>query len=228
MQGPVSDAGHNSPATYQPLPVRYGMTVAELGKLLNTERSINAKLSVVPMKGWIRGDWFDSTGVLWTNPAAELRNLEQTLLFAGVGLLETANISLGQGTDSPYQVLGAPWIHATDFAAYLNGRKIEGVRFMPVQFTPGSGTYARQQCSGVQMMVVDRETIDTAELAIELAAALHKLYPQQFEMTHFADLLGNQAAFQALQGGEDPRRIADDWRDGVDQFMQVRAKYLLY
>ncbi len=228
VQGPVSDAGHAGPATYQPLPVRYGMTVAELGKLLNTERSINAKLSVVPMKGWIRGDWFDSTGVLWTNPAAELRNLEQTLLFAGVGLLETANISLGQGTDSPYQVLGAPWIHATDFAAYLNGRKIEGVRFMPVQFTPGSGTYARQQCSGVQMMVVDRETIDTAELAIELAAALHKLYPQQFEMTHFAGLLGNQAAFQALQGGEDPRRIADDWRDGADQFMQVRAKYLLY
>ena len=129
---------------------------------------------------------------------------------------------------SPYQVLGAPWIHATDFAAYLNARKIEGVRFTPVQFTPGSGTYARQQCSGVQMMVVDRETIDTAELAIELAAALHKLYPQQFEMAHFADLLGNQAAFQALQSGEDPRRIADDWRDGTDQFMQVRAKYLLY
>jgi uncharacterized protein YbbC (DUF1343 family) len=180
------------------------------------------------MKGWIRGDWFDSTGLLWVNPSADLRNLEQTLLYPGVALLEATNISVGKGTDSPYQLVGAPWVHAPDFAAYLNARKIEGVRFVPEQFTPASGTHARQQCGGVNIMVIDRETVDTAELGMELAAALHKLYPQQFEMGHLSDRLANQAVFQALQSGEDPRRIADDWRDGLDQFMQVRTKYLLY
>jgi uncharacterized protein YbbC (DUF1343 family)/CubicO group peptidase (beta-lactamase class C family) len=228
VQGPVSDAGQASRANYQPLPARHGLTVAELAKLLNTERNINAKLTVVPMRGWIRGDWFDSTGLLWADLSPELHDLQQALLYPGVALLEATNVSVGKGTDAPYQVLGAPWIHAVDLASYLNERKIEGVRFVPIQFTPASGNYARQQCSGVEMMVIDRETLDSAELGIELAAALHKLYPQQFEIGHVSDLLANQAAFQALQSGEDPRRIADDWRDGLDQFMQVRAKYLLY
>ena len=120
-------------------------------------------------------------------------------------------------------------MHAADLAAYLNARKIEGVRFVPVQFTPASGKHARQQCGGVNIMVIDRETIDTAELGIELAAALHKLYPTAVrDGAPCLTLLANQAAFQALQSGEDPRRIADDWRDALDQFMQVRAKYLLY
>ena len=226
VQGPVSDAGGG--ANSQPMPPRHGLTVAELAKLLNPERNLNAKLTVVPMKGWLRGDWFDSTGLLWANPATDLRNLEQMLLYPGVALLGATNISVGKGTDSPYQLVGAPWVHAADFAAYLNARKVEGVRFVPEQFTPVSGSYARQQCGGVNILVIDRETVDTAELGIELAAALHKLYPQQFEMGHLSDRLANQAAFQALQSGEDPRRIADDWRDGLDQFMQVRAKYLLY
>ncbi len=228
VQGPVSDAGHSSVVNYQPLPARHGLTVAELAKLINAERNINAKLTVVPMKGWMRGDWFDSTGLMWTNPSPELRNLEQTLLYPGVAMLEATNVSVGKGTDFRYEVVGAPWIHAADLAAYLNEREIEGVRFVPVQFTPASGNHAHQQCGGVNIMVVDRETVDTAELGIEVAAALHKLYPQQFEMGHLSDLLANQAAFQALQSGEDPRRIADDWRDALDQFMQVRAKYLLY
>jgi uncharacterized protein YbbC (DUF1343 family) len=228
VQGPLSGATHPGLANYPALPVRHGMTVAELAKLLNAERNINAKLTVIPMKGWMRGDWFDSTGVLWTEPSADLHDLQQMLLYPGVGLLEGTSISIGKGTESSYEVVGAPWIHAVDLAAYLNARKIEGVRFMPVQFTPAQGSQARQQCNGVQIIVIDRETLDTAELGIELAAALHKLYSQQFDIAHFSDALGNQAAFQALQGGEDPRRIADDWRDGLDQFMQVRSKYLLY
>ncbi len=143
-------------------------------------------------------------------------------------MLEGTDVSVRKGTPFAYQALGAPWIDAVELAAYLNQRKIEGVRFVPVEFTPALGRHARQQCGGVGIMIVDRETVDTAELGIELAAALHKLYPKDFDVAHVADTLGNQAAFQALQSGEDPRRIADDWRDGLDQFMQVRAKYLLY
>ena len=228
VQGPVSDAGHESSTNYQPLPIRHGLTVAELAKLLNGERNINAKLSVVQMKGWMRGDWFDSTGLLWIGELPDVHSLDGSLLYPAVGLLEATNVSVGKGTDSPYEVLGAPWVHGAELASYLNAREIAGLRFMPVQFTPASDGHAHQQCGGVSIVIVDRETVDVAELGLELAAALHKLYPQQFEMAHLADTLANQAAFQALQSGEDPRRIADDWRDGLDQFMQVRAKYLMY
>jgi uncharacterized protein YbbC (DUF1343 family)/CubicO group peptidase (beta-lactamase class C family) len=228
VQGPVSDTGHESLTNYQPLPLRHGLTVGELAKLLNGERSINAKLSVVPMKGWMRGDWFDSTGLLWVNSPSDVHGLDGALLYPAVALLETTNVSVGKGTESSYEVVGAPWIHGTELASYLNAREIAGVRFMPVQFTPASDGHARQQCGGVNIVITDRETVDVAELGLELAAALHKLYAQQFEIAHVADILANQAAFQALQSGEDPPRIADDWRDGLDRFVQVRAKYLMY
>ncbi len=228
VQGPVSDAGHPTVFNYQPLPLRHGMTLAELAKLFNTERNINAKLIVMPMRGWLRGDWFDSTGLLWVNPSPDIHDLEQSMLYPGVVLLETTNVSVGKGTDSPYELVGAPWANAVDLAAYLNAREIAGVRFVPTVFTPASGTHARQQCSGVNIVVTDRETLDSPELGLELAAALHQLYPKQFDMSHMSDLLANQAAFRALQSGEDPRRIADDWRDGLDRFMRLRGKYLIY
>jgi uncharacterized protein YbbC (DUF1343 family) len=228
VQGPVSDPGQESFVNYHTVAVRHGMTIGELAKLYNGERHINANLTVVPMKGWIRGDWFDSTGVEWVNPSPNLRNLEQATLYPGVALLETTNVSVGRGTDTPFQVIGAPWIKSRQLAAYLNGRLVAGVRFVPTEFTPASSTYADQACGGVNIILTNRETLDAPELGVEMAAALHKLYPQQFDLTKMNVLLANQAAFQGLQAGEDPRRIAEDWRDGFDRFMQVRAKYLIY
>lgn len=227
-QGPVSDAGHESFVNYHALPVRHGMTVGELAKMFNAERNINARLTVVPMKGWMRGDWFDSTSQVWVNPSPNLRNMEQAILYPGVALIEGTNVSVGRGTDTPFQLIGAPWIHATELASYLNGRNIAGVRFVPRTFTPASSTNAHQQCSGVDILLTSRETIDAPELGVELAAALHKLYPQQFDMKNMNTLLVNEAAFDALRSGEDPRRIAEDWREALDSFMQLRAKYLLY
>ena len=125
-------------------------------------------------------------------------------------------------------MIGAPWIKSKQLAAYLNARLIAGVRFVPAEFTPASSTYAGQLCGGVNVILTNRETLDAPEFGIELASALHKLYPQQFELAKMNVLLANQAALQGLQNGEDPRRIAEDWRDGVDRFMPVRAKYLLY
>jgi len=183
---------------------------------------------VVPMKGWMRGDWFDSTGQGWVNPSPNLRSLEEAALYPGVALIEATNVSVGRGTGTPFELIGAPWIDAKELASYLNARNIAGVRFVPTNFTPTSGMYARQQCNGVHIIIIDRETLDAPELGIELAAALHKLSPLGFDMTRMNQLLVNKAAFTALQAGEDPRRIADDWRDGVDQFMQVRTKYLVY
>ena len=228
VQGPVSDAGQASFVNYHAVPIRHGMTIAELARLYNAERGIKASLTVVPMKGWIRGDWFDSTGLEWINPSPNLRSLAGATLYPGVELLENTNVSVGRGTDTPFQVIGAPWIKPRQLAVYLNARIIAGVRFVPAEFTPTSSTNAGKLCGGVQIVVVNRETLDAVELGIELASALHKLYPQDFDMSKMNTLLANQAAFQGLQAGEDPRRIAEDWRDGLDKFIQVRTKYLLY
>ena len=228
VQGPVSDSGQESFVNYHNVGVRHGMTIGELAKLYNGERHINANLTVVPMKGWMRGDWFDSTGQEWVNPSPNLRNLEQAILYPGVALIEGTNVSVGRGADTPFEVIGAPWIKPKQLAAYLNARLISGVRFVATEFTPASSNYAGQACGGVNIILTNRETLDAPELGIELAAALHKLYPQQFELAKMNVLLANQAALQGLQTGEDPRRIAEDWRDGLDRFVQVRAKYLIY
>jgi len=204
------------------------MTIGELAKLYNTERNINANLTVVPMKGWMRGDWFDSTSELWVNPSPNVRDLNQVTLYPAVALIEQTNVSVGRGTDTPFEVIGAPWVSAKRLAAYLNERNIAGVRFVPTMFTPTSGPYVHQQCEGINIIVTNRETLDAPELGLELAAALHDAAPTGFDIGRMKPLLANQAAFTALQAGQDPRRIADDWRDGVEQFMQVRKKYLIY
>jgi uncharacterized protein YbbC (DUF1343 family)/CubicO group peptidase (beta-lactamase class C family) len=228
VQGPVSDGLLESFVNYSSVPTRHGMTLGELAKMYNAERHINANLTVVPMKGWMRGDWFDSTGLEWINPSPNLRSLEGATLYPGVALLEGTNVSVGRGTDTPFQLVGAPWIKATQLAAYLNARLIAGVRFIPTEFTPTSNTYAGKLCGGVQIVVVNRETLDAPELGMELAVALRKLFPGDFDLLKMNTLLANQSAFLALQAGQDPRRIAEDWRDGIERFLVVRTKYLLY
>jgi uncharacterized protein YbbC (DUF1343 family) len=176
----------------------------------------------------VRGDWFDSTGLEWINPSPNLRSLAGATPYSGVELLQDTNVSVGRGTDTPFEVIGAPWIKPKQLASYLNARLIAGVRFIPTEFTPSAATNSGQLCGGVQIVVVNREALDAPELGIELASALRKLYPQQFDLSNMNTLLVNQSAFRGLQSSEDPRRIAEDWRDGLDRFIVLRGKYLLY
>ena len=228
VQGPVSDPGTASFVNYFPEPVRHGMTMGELAQMFNSELHINAKLTVVPMQGWMRGDWYDSTSLTWVNPSPNLRSLTEATLYPGVGLIEGTNISVGRGTDTPFELLGAPWINAHDLAAYLNAREIQGVRFVPVDFTPDSSVYAHQLCHGVNIVLLERSVLDAPELGVELASALHKLYGAQYDMHRLPELLNNKAAFDAITAGEDPRRIAQDWQKQLDDFEQMRQKYLIY
>ncbi len=228
VQGPVADAGHERFVGYWTVPVRHGMTMGELAKMFNAERNINAKLTVVPMEGWQRGDWFDSTGLAWVNPSPNLRSLTEAMLYPGVALIEYTNVSVGRGTDTPFEVVGAPWIHSRELAAYLNARGIAGVRFVPVVFTPSAAVYSGQKCEGVNLVLTERNALDAPELGIELATALQKLYPANFKIGRIAELLGNQAAFDGLMAGEDPRRIAQDWQEELDKFEVIRQKYLIY
>jgi uncharacterized protein YbbC (DUF1343 family) len=227
-QGPVSDSGREIFTNYHSLPVRHGMTLGELARLFNGERGIGAKLTVIPMEGWQRGDWFDETGLEFIAPSPNLRTPLEATLYPGVALIEGTNVSVGRGTDTPFEIVGAPWIVGRELAKYLNERGIPGVRFVPVSFTPRSSNFSGETCLGVNLVLLDRNALDSPELGIELAAALHKLYPQQFKIEKMDALLLNLRAFAALLAGQDPRRIAEDWRESVEAFQKLRQKYLLY
>jgi uncharacterized protein YbbC (DUF1343 family) len=180
------------------------------------------------MEGWLRGDWFDSTGRVWINPSPNMRNLTEAELYPGIGMIEGTNISVGRGTDTPFELVGAPWIDAAALVGYLNAREIDGVRFVPVNFTPNASNYANQTCGGVNIVVTNREALDAPELGLEIAAAIEHLYPNDFKASGLDTLMRNKATLDALVAGEDPRRIAEDWQDALKNFETVRAKYLLY
>jgi uncharacterized protein YbbC (DUF1343 family) len=228
VQGPVSDEGRANFTNYFPEPPRHGMTLGELAKMFNAERQVGARLEVVAMQGWQRGDWFDSTGLGWVNPSPNLRDLNEATLYPGVALIEGTNVSVGRGTDTPFEVVGAPWIKSRELAAYLNVRGIQSVRFVPIVFAPSSSNFAGERCEGVNLIVLDRNTLDSPELGIELASALHELYPNDFKLERLGDLLVNQSVLEAIGAGEDPRRIAEDWQERLEAFLRLREKYLLY
>lgn len=176
----------------------------------------------------MRGDWFDSTGRTWVNPSPNLRSLTEAALYPGIGMIEGTNVSVGRGTDTPFELVGAPWIDASALAANLNARRIEGVRFVPVNFTPNASVYANQRCGGVNLVLTLRDGMDAPELGLEIAAALQHLYPRQFKIAGLDRLMRNKEALSGLVASEDPRRIAEDWQDSADRFMAQRKKYLLY
>lgn len=229
VQGPVSDVAESF-VNYHPVPIRQGMTLGELAQLFNGERRLGAKLTVVRMQGWQRGDWFDSTGQMWVNPSPNMRNLDQAALYTGAAIFDGANVSVGRGTDTPFQWIGAPWITqegARGLAEYLNARQIAGVRFVPVEFTPRESKFAGQRCGGVSMVITDRYALDAPEMGVEIASAMMKLF-KEFQIQDLQGLLGNRQAFEMLTHGADPRRIAEEWQDGLDEFAKVREKYLIY
>ena len=229
VQGPVTDIGRDSYTSYMPLPVRHGMTMGELARYFNGEKHLNAALTIVPMRGWQRGDWFDSTGLAWVNPSPNLRSARAAQLYPALGLIETTNISVGRGTETPFELLGAPWINSRDLARVLNGRLLPGVRFVPTDFTPAAPyPYAGQLCHGVSLMVTERNTLDAPELGLEIAAALWRLYPKDFQLDRIDRLLANKDVLTALRANEDPQRIAGDWRLPLEAYMQRRAAYLEY
>jgi uncharacterized protein YbbC (DUF1343 family) len=228
VQGNMSQAEFASFTNYHPTPIRFGMTLGELAQMYNVERKIGARLRVIPMQGWLRGDWFDSTGIVWINTSPNLRSVNEAELYPGVALVEGTNVSVGRGTDTPFEVMGAPWIDARTYSDYMNARLIQGVRFVPVTFTPVSGPYANQLCKGVNIIVTDRTVLDAPEMGIELAAALKKLYPDNWKIEHMISALSNQQVFDQLAAGEDPRSIAQSWQEDLEKFKEIRQKYLIY
>jgi uncharacterized protein YbbC (DUF1343 family)/CubicO group peptidase (beta-lactamase class C family) len=229
VQGPVADASAASYVVSAAIPVRHGMTMGELARYMNGELHLNAPLTVIAMEGWERGDWFDSTGLAWINPSPNLHSVTEETLYTGLGLIETTNISVGRGTDTPFEMVGAPWVHELDLAAYLNARRLPGVRFVPTTFTPAKPyPYGGELCRGVNIVVTSRNELDGPELGMEIASALHKLYAADYKLERIGRLLGNQQVEEQIEAGMDPQHIAEDWQAGLDAFILSRKPYLLY
>lgn len=228
VAGPMLDKGRESFVAFHRLPVRHGMTVGELARLFKAELKLELELEVIECEGWRRGDYFDATGLTWINPSPNMRNLTQAVLYPGIGLLETTNVSVGRGTDTPFEILGAPWLDGRKLASELNQRNIPGVRFVPIEFTPSSSKFEGKLCSGVNILVVDRKALEPVRVGFEIAAQLRRLYPQDWEAKGYLRLLENQKTFQALMDGKSAEEIESIARDGVSDFLRRRAMHLIY
>lgn len=228
LEGPLLDADKLSFVGYFPMPVRHGMTVGELAQMYNAEKHLGADLRVIPMEDWRRSDTFDSTGLVWIPPSPNLRSPNAAQLYPGIEILQAGGVSVGRGTDRPFELLGAPWIHAAEFAAYLNKRYVPGVRFVPTRFAPRSGLYKDQACEGLSLEITDRGSFYSMLVGLELAAALAKMYPEHFALGKIIELLGSAAAVERLQRGDAPARIVEDWTDELAAFRKLREKYLIY
>jgi uncharacterized protein YbbC (DUF1343 family)/CubicO group peptidase (beta-lactamase class C family) len=229
VEGPVLDAANESFVGYfGGLPVRHGMTMGELAGLFNAEKKIGAALTVIPMEDWHRGDWFDSTDLPWVNPSPNMRSLKAAMLYPGLGMLEYARISVGRGTDSAFEQIGADCIAGRELAAYLNSRQIPGVRVYATSFTPNESNFKGVRIEGVRFEIVNREMLDATRLGLEVAGAIQKLYPGKVDWAVNKRLIGSDEAIRRLQAGDDPRAIQQGMQDSVAAFVALRAKYLLY
>jgi uncharacterized protein YbbC (DUF1343 family) len=228
VEGPVLEREFESFTGYHSIPVRHGMTLGELAKLFCHERKIAADLHVIPMEGWRRADLFDRTGLFWVNPSPNMRNLTAALLYPGVGLLETTNVSVGRGTDRPFEIFGAPWIEARKLADELAKMSLPGVRFVPTRFTPNSSTHAGRECGGVQIMIDDWERFESLPAGLAIACTLWKLFPNKWEIDQYQALLANRPTLEALRRGDPPQQIQRLWRRDLEKFKEARKAYLLY
>jgi uncharacterized protein YbbC (DUF1343 family) len=220
VEGPLLDSDELSFVGYFPLPVRHGMPMGELAMLFNGEKHLGAKLTVVQMKDWERGDWFDASGLPWIDPSPNMRSLNAALLYPGVAMLEySKNYSVGRGTDAPFEQIGADFIRGPELAAYLNRRRIPGVRVYATKFNG---------LEGVRFVIISRDDLDSTRLGLEIAGALQKVYPGKMDFEAGKKLIGSAEVIRELAAGDDPREIQQKMADGVAAFLKVREKYLIY
>ncbi len=228
VEGPVLDAGRESFVGYYPIPVRHGMTVGELARLFRHELDLALQLTVVPVRGWRRTDYFEKTGLLWVNPSPNMRSLNEAVLYPGIGLLETTNLSVGRGTDRPFEVIGAPWIDGIRLARHLSAAGLPGVGFVPVRFTPESSKYADQLCGGLSIVITDRKVFRSVATGLEIAIQLRRLYPDKWEIKGYDRLLGDKTTLEAVAHGKRLDEIQTLYQSELERFKGDRARWLLY
>jgi uncharacterized protein YbbC (DUF1343 family) len=228
IEGPLLDADKTSFVGYFPLPIRYGLTIGELAQFLNTENKIGADLHVVAMKNWHRNYFWDSTGIRWVPPSPSLLTSKGAILYPGLEILQNAGLSVGRGTEAPFEEFGAPWIKGDEVAAALNARGLPGVHFVAQPFVTVSGLYAGQRSGGVAVRITDRAAVRSVSVGIEVAAVLQRLYAEKFDVSKMTFLVGNDETIAALQNDTPPQQIVANWSASLAEFDAKRRKYLIY
>jgi uncharacterized protein YbbC (DUF1343 family) len=228
IEGPMLDPDRISFTGYFPMPVRYGMTLGELARMFNAENHIGADLRVMSMKNWRRNETYDQTGLAWISPSPNLGKLNTEFLYPGVEILQAGGVSVGRGTDAPFEIIGAPWIRAEELAAALERRKIPGVSFAPAQFTPSDGLYSGEPCQGMTVRITNRGELQFMRMGLEIADVLYRMYPDKFQIEKIVELLGSQSTIDRLKRGDAPADIVSGWSADLDKFRATREKYLLY
>jgi len=228
VEGPMLDVDKTNFVAYFPLPVRYGLTIGELAQLFNAENHIDADLHVIAMKNWHRNYFFESTGTKWIPPSPNLRTTKGSVLYPGIEILQNAGVSVGRGTETPFEEFGAPWLNGDDVAAALNERHLAGLHFAAKPFIPIVGLYSGQRCGGVAVRITDRYRVRAMSMGMEAAMILHRLYPQQFDPEKLLLLIGNSDTIQQLQSGTPAEKIVASWSAALTAFDQIRRKYFLY
>jgi uncharacterized protein YbbC (DUF1343 family) len=229
VQGPVLDDGRQSFVGFHTLPVRHGMTTGELARMFQAEMDLeDLDLEVIRMEGWRRSDYFDATGLLWVNPSPNMRSLTQALLYPGIGLLETTNVSVGRGTDTPFEVIGAPWINGLELAGRLNRAGLEGVAFVPIRFTPMASKFSGEECGGVNVIITDRKALHPLRTGLEIARQLRLVYPGDWNAKAYARLLNDQATLDAVTAGKAVKEMEAISRGELEEFLKRRERFLLY
>jgi len=228
VEGPMLDADKTNFVGYFPLPVRYGLTIGELAQLFNAENHIGADLHVIAMKNWHRNYFFESTGIKWIPPSPNLRTTKGSILYPGIEILQNAGVSVGRGTQTPFEEFGAPWLNGDAVASALNGRHLPGLHFTAQPFIPIVGLYSGERCGGVAVRITERGAVRSMRMGLEIAMILRKLYPQQFDPEKLLLLIGNSDTIQQVQSGAPPEKIVASWSGGLAAFEQIRRKYFLY
>lgn len=228
VQGPVLDPGSESFVGFHPIAVRHGMTTGELALMFREELELDLELSVIQMEGWRREMAYDETGLLWVNPSPNMRCLTQAFLYPGIGLLETTNISVGRGTDTPFEVVGAPWIDPLELARELNGAELPGIRFVPIRYTPDASKYEGETCGGVNLIVTDRGVFDPLRTGLTLASTLHRLYQGLWDTKSLNRLMSSKKTFDGILSGNSVEVLQAAYHSELAAFNRRRSKYLLY
>jgi len=228
VEGPMLDADKTSFVAYFPTPVRYGLTIGELAQLYNAENRIGVDLHVIQMKNWHRNYFYDSTGLRWVPPSPNLRTTKGAILYPGLEILQNAGVSVGRGTEAPFEQFGAPWMNGEEVASALNAKHLPGVRFVSQPMIPVSGLYAGVRCGGVGIRIGEKSTVRSMRMGLEIASLLKKMYPDKIDVGKSLTLLGNDGTVRQLGEGIVPEKIVASWKDDLAAYETMRRKYILY
>jgi len=228
IEGPLLRSEHRSFVGYFPFPIRHGLTIGEVAHWYVSKEKLDLDLNVIPVRGWQRGMWFDDTGLPWVPPSPAMRSLTTAILYPGICCLERTNVSVGRGTDHPFEWVGAPWVEAEALAATLEERAIAGVRFQPLDFSPASSIYAGEVCHGVAIEITDRNQLNSVQLGFHLLDAIHRQNPVEFDFGNSLPLLGDTASFEALRSFVPVEEIFALWERDLKAFAEEREDILLY